>query len=150
MEDTRGTVQYQQHKTIGEFDYVIHVMTPTISIKLLTKIMKLLGEPFAEMAGAARSAKGKDEAKQKAAAMLPAAVKALCNRMDEDEVVALIKQLMKTAHINNQPVQFERHFQGRLGHLMKVIWIVLEVQYEDFLTALTDLMSSTDLSTGAE
>jgi hypothetical protein len=72
----------------------------------------------------------------KATEALPAAVRALCQNLNEKEVLDLIKELLTSATQKNNPVNFEEHFQGRLGHMIKVVAKVVEVQFADFFTEL--------------
>lgn len=143
MTEARGPVEYQKHRTIDGEEYKIHVMTPSTSIKLLTRIFKLLGEPFAEMAVGVKAAKNEDEANEQAMKLLPVAVRALVSRMDENEVMGVVQQLTSAVTVDNKQISFERHFQGRLGHLLKLLSACVEVQYGDFLGALAEMMSGT-------
>jgi len=144
----RGSIEYQKTVEVGDDEYTIHVLPPTEALKLLGRIVKIIGEPFSElMRGAGEELDGdverKAAAEKAAAEAIPLAARALCRRLDEDEVVAIIKKLMQSVNYDNSPVSrnFERHFQGRLGHLMKVTYATLEVQYEDFLGAVSEMMN---------
>lgn len=137
----RAVIEYQKLKMIDDIEYKISVMSPSRSIKLLVKIAKILGEPFASMISSVKSAGNEKEADEKFSQALPKVISALVSRLDEDEVLAVIQQLVSTCECDGKQISFERHFQARLGHLMKVIRVTLEVQYGDFIGALTSLMS---------
>ena len=133
----RGAVEYKKEVVVDGETYEIHVLPPTRSLKLLTKLAKIAGEPFAQMAGA-----GKNE--DKMAELLPMVFGALAKRLDDDVVISIIHQLVATAQFDGKPIQFERHFQAKLGTLFVLLKAILEVQYSDFFQSLTDLMGSTE------
>jgi Phage tail assembly chaperone protein, TAC len=69
--------------------------------------------------------------------ILGKAARALIERMDEDEVVGLIKKLTSEGVLcDHQPIVFDTHYEGNLGHLFKVLMAALEVQYGNFTGAI--------------
>lgn len=77
--------------------------------------------------------------------LLGGAVRALVERLDEDEVLKTIKDLVDTAECDGKKIIFETHFQGKIGHLFKVIFAVLEVQYSDFLGEALSMVEGSGL-----
>lgn len=119
--------QFQVEKELDSEKYVITMLAPTSALKMLTRLIKLIGEPLSLLYG---------DSEQEVAKVLPKAVSALVSRLDENQVEGLVKDLLKCVVYHNQPLNFELHFQGRLGHLFKLLAAVLEVQYGDFLGAM--------------
>lgn len=129
-------MKYSVEVQVDEVKYTVNMMTASRSIRLLAKLAKILGEPLSLLAA------GKGD-QQKAIDLLPNAVKAIAQRMDEDQVESMIKELVGTCSIGPNPIQFETHFQGRIAHLFKLLPQILKVQYGDFWTALGDYMGKT-------
>lgn len=122
------------HKTVvyGDTEYMITMLPPSRAIKLLTKLTKIVGEPMAKMAAAAGDQK--DE-------MIPMAIAALTSKLEAEEVLALVKELMTCVTKDNKSINFETEFMGKLGTVLKLCKEVLEVNYSDFLEEISSLMS---------
>ena len=128
--DTEGrTVQLTHHVVIDNQQFTISLFAPTRALKLLARLTKLAGEGMAVMAKAG----GKDADPLQ---LLPEAVKIILSRLDEDEFVGLVKELMASVTVDKKLINFDIAFQGRLGLLMKLLAKVIEVQFLDFYTAL--------------
>lgn len=128
-------IQYQTIASVDNFNYKIVAFGPSQGFKLAARLMKFVGEPVAAMASAAGN-------EAKALEVIPLAVKALCSNLDEDSVLSLIKELLTSVVYQNKQINFEEHFQGRLGHMMKVVGKVVEFQFKDFFTELGDSFAS--------
>lgn len=133
--EERGTkgIDYQPVVEVDGVSYKIHLYGPSKAIKVLAELMKFIGEPIAAVAISATS--GED----KMAEALPRAVKSLAMSMDNDRVLSLVKDLAGTAHKDLKPINFEDEFQGRLGHLFKLVAKVVEVQFGGFLGEIGQL-----------
>jgi len=104
-------------------------------LKVLTTLTKLVGPSISMAFGAEGQTSETAQAE-----VIGRAVNALCEKLDEEKVLNLIKTLIDTALVGEgKKIVFETHFQGRLGHLFKVLKAVLEVQYGDFLSDLKNL-----------
>lgn len=110
--------------------YTLVQSPATVALKNMATLTKLIGEPLAMAAGGMNEDVG---------AFLPKAVKVLSEKLDEDKVVGLVKDLLKSAVYNGQPVTaiFDTHFQGRLGSMFKLLLEVLKHQYADFFDILS-------------
>ena len=117
---------------VDNVEYKINVLPPSKAIKLLTKLTKLIGKPMASMASGSS-----EEERSK---LIPMAVGALTESLDEDQTLNLVQQLMTCVTKENQMLKFEQEFQGRLGVLLKLCKEVLEVNYSDFLGEISALM----------
>ena len=124
-------IEYQKEVEIDGETYKIHLLPPTRALQFSVKLTKLIGEPLANMA----AAQDKDPAE-----LLPLAVRALVSRLDEGEVVTLVKAMAETCTKNNQKINFEADFQGRLGHLVKLVGKVMEVQFGGFFSGLSEML----------
>lgn len=118
--------------TIDGTEYTIYQMNPSQSIRILVKLLKLAG-------GSLASIQGKDGLNEDDIATL--VLGGLMNNIDEESALSIIKALASHCYVDtNRALNFETHFQGRLGHLMKLCKECLLVQYRDFGDALTDLV----------
>jgi hypothetical protein len=120
-------MQYTKPVTIGDVTYKLQKYPPKKALKLLAQLTKLVGVPLAHFFVGM---------KDDAAKVLPIAVEALASRMDEDGVVDLVVQLVSCAIVDGVSVAetFDTHFQGRIGHLFKLVTEIVKFQYEDFLS----------------
>jgi hypothetical protein len=128
-------IEYQKDVEVDGSTYCVHLLSPSKALKLSFKLTKLVGEPMAQMANASQ---GKDVAE-----LLPIAVRALLSRLDENEVLGIIKEMVATCTLENKPINFEDSFQGRLGHLVKLVAKVMEVQFSDFFAGLAETLGQT-------
>lgn len=137
-------------KIIDEHEYEFTKLGAKQSVKVFTKILKIIGEPIALSAGAFEG-KGPLLERVFNGDALGKAMKALAERMDEDEVVSLMETLCgETACIcDGKKVNFNSHYEGRLAHLFKVLKAALEVQYGDFLGEFGGLLGKTAPSPSA-
>ena len=127
---------------INNEQYTFCQMPPKRSLRLMTKIIRIVGAPL----GAALNGIKADQVD--IAALLEAdldfsmIVTALCDRLDENEVEAIVDELLsQVLHAGQGEVskQFDVIFAGRLPHLFKVVGQALKVEYGDFLADVPDL-----------
>ena len=117
---------------VGDVEYKINLLPPTRSIKLLTKISKVIGEPMATMSGAGDEKKVED--------LMPKAVQLLMANMDEDSVIIIIKEMMSCVFKENKSINFEIEFLGRLDVMIDLCKEVLELNYKEFLGKIMALV----------
>jgi hypothetical protein len=117
---------------VKDTEYKILVLPPSRSIKLLSKLTKIIGKPMAAVA----TKSGEDRTE-----MIPQAVGALIENLSEDVVLQIVKELMACVFVENKSIDFEKHFHGKLGLLMVLCKEVLEVNYSDFLDEISALMA---------
>lgn len=108
--------------------YVINPYMASKGIRLLARLTKTLGLPLAHLLGGG--------GKADAGVVLPLAIQALTDRMEEEAVLQLIKDVLSSTLYENIPVSdvFDEHFQGGYGRLFKLLGEVVRYQYEDFLS----------------
>lgn len=124
--------EYTKRVEIDGVIYGLQKFTARKSLNILTRLFKLIGEPVSTFAGAME----KDFS-----LVLPVAVKALADRLDESETVSLIEELLKGVTIGggSQQPTLDSHFQGQIGHLFKLMAEALKFQYGDFFDVLGSL-----------
>lgn len=129
MQNTGGTsgIEYQKLETVDGETYKFHVFAPSKAFKLGARLAKFLGEPAVAMAGVPGDNSG---------VLLRNAVNALVNNLNENEVWALIGELMLSVSYDGKPISVDVHFMGRLGHLLKVVTKVVEFQFKDFFESI--------------
>lgn len=144
-----------QRKVDGKL-YEFQIFGAKHALKTLTKLTKIIGEPltlaFTALGVGDKDNKGKGLLDRKIdGVMLGVAVKALTTRMDEDEVLDLIEELAGKDNLlcDGKKVIFDSHYEGKLGHLMRVVGAALEVQYGDFLEEMFAKAGSSKASTTA-
>jgi hypothetical protein len=108
--------------------------------KMLAKLIKILGEPLAMVI------MGASENKPEGGSVLDVsmndvnmdaigtAIKGLASRLDEDEVVKIFRDCLESGVLcEGKKFDYNTHFMGRIGHMMRVMIFVLKHQYQDFL-----------------
>lgn len=118
-------------RSIDGVDYEFTMYSATKGAKMLSKLTRLIGEPLAMFADEEKI--DKDLGK-----VLPLAMRALSEKLDDDVVVSMIKDILAEARVggNQVSVIFDTHFAGRYGHLFKVVGEMLSFQYGDLKNAL--------------
>lgn len=122
-------MRYEQEVVVDGEHYLVHQFPATKAMKMLTRIVKLIGEPVSVLSDGFNS-----DAKE----ILPKAVRALAERLDENVVEQTVKDLLRSVFQGGTCVadRFDTHFQGRIGHMFKLLAEVLRYQYGDFLAVL--------------
>ena len=106
------------------------------SIKVMIRLGKIIGKPFAVSVGAYQ---GKD--KPLNTSILSEAAASLCQSMDETETLSLLELLTaEKALCDGKKIDFDTHYEGKIPHLFKVLKIALDVQYGNFPDALSEFL----------
>ena len=109
------------------------MFTATKSMDTLTRLLKVIGSPMAVMIGAGADA-------QVNADLLSKAILALTQGLSSDRAMSdMAKDLLETTRCDGKQILFDTHFAGRIGHLFRVLAMVIEVQWKDFFSDLTAL-----------
>lgn len=125
-------VDYNPSVTIDDQVFNIALLMPSKAFELGAKLLKLVGEPVAALA------MSKSEADLLQA--LPLAVRGLTSNMDNKETLSLIKILFQTVSLNGKSINFEEYFQGRMGHMFKVLIALINIQFSDFFQGVAESM----------
>lgn len=116
--------------------YKIEQFATSKAIRVLTELGNLLGPSLQDAIGGAGL---KDKGEQNK--LFGKAIGDLLMRMDKERNVALAKQLVESVlKGEGAKINFEQDFKGKLGHLMKLLVAVLEVNYSNFLEDLLGVL----------
>lgn len=111
----------------------------------LVKLIKLLGEPLVYMMVGAKKPQDAVQSfidREIDVDGIGKAVAALTLRLGEADVKALLRDMVTDQVLcDGKQFDYNTHFMGRLGHLMKVAVAVVRHQYADFLDVLPVLSS---------
>jgi len=122
-------------KTIDDEQYTFCMLPVKQSIRLLTRILKIIGPA---LGGAATG----EDIRNIGDIDLGMVVSGICSRLDENDVEhiidTLLTQVLHSGKGNLQQI-FDAHFGGRLPHLLKVVAAALEVNYGDFFGGKLDI-----------
>ena len=143
-----GRVDQSKDISIGEMKFTVQPLAPRAAMKCGLKLFKLIGAPAGALFGAVdlTKAKGQDNAAALTGAMSAAAggaMAALTDRLDEDEVIDLIDELLvgctvektcddgkvHTLNLVGPTGVFDDVFLGDLISLFKVVGVALEVNF---------------------
>lgn len=135
--------------TIGEENYTLGQWEPDFALKMLTRFIKMAGEPMAKMiiesGKLVEEAGGLDEevSDAKMSSVVGSMLVSLGSRLDEDEVVKFFADAQEQILCKGKPTKsiYKAHFAGRIGHLMLVTKAQMQHQFSDFLELLPALKS---------
>jgi hypothetical protein len=128
-------------KIDGE-QYTFCQLPPKRSLKLMTRIIRIVGAPLGAAFNGIKNSGADIQAVMTSDIDLSVIVAALCDRLEENEVEAIVDELLsQVLHAGQGEVsrKFDVLFAGRLPHLFKVLAQALKVEYGDFLAAVPDL-----------
>jgi hypothetical protein len=128
-------VQHRFEIEVNGRGYVVQHFMPTKAIPILVRLANLLGLSFNG------SAKKMDSDLM---AAIISGVGDLLNRMNEKEVLGLVKDLLSCVYADKetQPVNMDTQFVGRIGDLFEVLTHVVRIQYTDFFERAGQLLTS--------
>lgn len=125
-------------KNVDGSDYEFQIFGAKQSLKLLTRLSRMILEP---MGAAAGSLEGEGPMIERVfgGKGLAMAAKALSDKLDQDEVLNLVETFCSypACLCDGKQFDFNTHYEGRLGHLFKVLKAALEVQYGDFFADIS-------------
>lgn len=131
--------QSYETRLVDETTYHIQRFPPTEGLQVLTSLVKIVGPALARAGKMAEdpNAGGSIMDADVDMGVLGDAIGELVSRLDEDNVVGLVKRVLgHTFAEGSKPVgeQFDHYFMSKgYPHLFKLVWQVLEVNYSDFL-----------------
>jgi hypothetical protein len=123
-------------KTIDGEKYTFCQLPAKKSLKLLTRLVKIVGPSLGAAVGSVAEGDIDIQTVLDRHLDLGAVVAALCDRLEENEVEAIVDTLLsQVIHAGQGEVsqKFEVLFAGRLPHLFKVLAAALQLEYGDFL-----------------
>lgn len=111
------------------------------STEYLAKLIKLLGEPIARvMLGVVEKKEAGQsildvDTKNLNTEAVASAFQGLALRLNEEEVKDLVRQCTRGILCDGKKIDYQSHFLGKIGHMMRVCLANLKHQYADFLAA---------------
>jgi len=135
-----------QRTTIGDVQYNVTPMSPIKASKLLTRLLKIVGEPIGKLANMKKEG-GKGLLEQQIdGKLISEALSALTEKLDEDEMETLLKKIIHSDYVTfttdgdayKKLTSIDGHFTefGGMGAMFKLARFVLETNYSDFLKDL--------------
>jgi hypothetical protein len=117
-----------QKIVVDEIEYSVTYFSGTKSLGVLTDLLKLAGEPIAQLLSGEGSVLDLDLGK-----VLPLAMRALTQNMNRATTIELVKEVLSSCSKGASPLSetFDLTFAGRPGHMINVLAAVLKVQYGD-------------------
>jgi|GEM_PF-1079357 len=146
-------MRFEEQFEIDGENYKVKHFSATRGTKIFARLVKFAGDPIAKFLSAGKAIKENDDAA--ANAVLGHAISALSARIDENEVETLIKDILDSVQVIEAKSgklrgvgaeYFDVHFQGRIGHMFKVVGKAVAFQYSDFLGDLAGLQGLQSLA----
>lgn len=128
-------------KEIDKETYEIWHLPAELAITTLTKLTRIIGEPMGKAMGGLESSSGSLMDANVNFNIIGHAIGLLASRLDENEVMLIIKTMLKYVHKKEsngklRECDLELDFQGRIMHLFKVVQASLEFNYSDFFAGI--------------
>jgi hypothetical protein len=104
------------------------------SLNLKNRLLKVLGEPFAQAAGGIKSFKAANLLHTDLSIFIPA-IEKLCQNIDPEIFNNLVIELLSMTRIDGKEITeeiFDMEFAGNLCLMYKIIFFVMEVNWGDF------------------
>lgn len=137
-------------KNIDTWVFEFFPLSPKVSLRLLTRISKLVLEPLGLLGDALKSGAETEggEIESPLDKKIPAdtfakVAKAIVARLDEDEILTTMEMMFAPNHVHckspddkgTRPCRFESDFSGQIGLMLKAFAAGIEVNFGDFLGA---------------
>lgn len=128
-------------KIVDGESYEFSQMGAKEALRMLTRLAKIVGKPVALTISSLKKPEGGDFLDTEINMdFVGSAVEALVQNLEQNEVLDIIETLCaKNALCNGAKIIFNSHYESRLGHLFKVLWAALEVQYGNFFDVLREV-----------
>ena len=135
-----------QRITLGEIQYSVTPMSPIKASKLLTRLLKIVGEPIGKLTEVKKDgAKGLLD-QQIDGKLISEALAALTDKLDDNELETLLKRIIHPDHVTytgngdewKKLTSIDGHFNeaGGMAAMFKLARFILETNYSDFLKDL--------------
>ena len=123
----------------GGHSFQCNMWHPDKAMENLAWLTKMVGEPIVSLVVNMGSVKDLLDSDVDLALLTPA-VRELFNKLDEKEFVIKMNEFTEGMLVDGKKLEYETHFMGRPGHLMKVVVNVLKAQYSDFFDEIPAAM----------
>lgn len=129
-------MRQEVRKSVNGKDYVFYQFGASEGLKVWLRILKIIGTPIGALASKATSGI-KTEVRELG---IDKAVEMLCQNMEADEVLILIKDVLSQVTYDGKRLNdiFDVHFAGAYMQIFDVLYVSLEVNYKDFLLGIAE------------
>lgn len=136
-----------QRTTIGDVQYSVTPMSPIVASKLLTRLIKIVGEPMGKLAALKKQEGAKSLLDSELDGnLIGEALSALTDKLDENEMESILKRILAPEYVTfstdgdkwEKLMSIDGHFSAHNGMagMFKLARFVLETNYSDFLKDL--------------
>lgn len=132
-------MRHTENIEVDDTTYEFTHLPATTAYKMQLRLVALFGESL----GAAISGLDLKAGIKKSNINVQQVLGVLGNKIDDPEVMGLVKDLMVNIRFQNQDLAkiFDTHFAGRIGHMWKVVIAQVKFQFRDFFEDLVGLLS---------
>lgn len=128
-------------KEIDGQTYEIWHLPTEPAVKMLVKLTKLIGGPVGKAVSGLTSDSGSILDANVSFDFIGTAIGMLTNKLDEDEVLGIVKTMLKYVNKKTEKGGFvetniEMDFQGKIMHLLNVVRAALEHNFSDFFVEI--------------
>ena len=128
-------------KEIDGQTYEIWHLPTEPAVKMLVKLTKLIGGPVGKAISGLTSSSGSILDANVGFDFIGAAIGMLTNKLDEDEVLGIVKTMLKYVNKKTEKggfieVDLDVDFQGKIMHLLNVVRAALEHNFSDFFVGI--------------
>ena len=117
--------------------YQVNMWHPDKAMANLTWLVKTAGEPLVQIFMTVESLDELMDKNIDFSTFVPA-VKGIFQKLDENQVVSKVHAFTEEILCDGKALEYESHFLGRPGLLMKVLIQVVKGQYADFFDEIPD------------
>ncbi len=130
-----------EEKIVDETRYIFTMFTAGTSVRLLAKLAKIVGKPLGIIISSGMEA-------QVTPAMIGDAIQEMASSASPEEFEQTCKELLRGTKIYRDDgrasdLNFDLDFQGRIGHLSRVLKEMFIFQYSGFLGDRADASTGT-------
>jgi hypothetical protein len=133
-------MQRTQERDIDGVHYVCSQFPATKGLKMTHRLGRFISAPLSALAGDMKPGMKLTQA-DFGAETIGKAVQSFFESCDEAIFESTVKELLTSTTRDNKPINFDIDFAGQLGHLLKVLAFILEVNFKDFFSGIGGLKS---------
>jgi len=133
--------------TIEDVQYTVTPMSPISASKLLTRLLRIIGEPVGKLAALKKQEGAKNLLDTEIDGnLIGDALSSLTEKLDENEMESILKRIISPDHVTfstdgneyKKLMSIDGHFSqfGGMAGMFKLARFVLETNYSDFLKDL--------------
>lgn len=128
-----------EEKQIGENLYSVTQFPPTEALKYQLELFKLLGKPLGGLFGEIDLKEINLDKEITFANMkidIANGAAMLADSINPEKHVGFIKSMLRLVRVNDNNLNFDRHFQGKIMEIFEVLLFVIQVNFPDFFSRI--------------